>query len=139
MVYFYLFHEYIVACQRGGVSNKPPWLQAATSHGPLTGGLDLTPTGEPPISRQTKASDKLQKIEKYGPTTGHVLLRKGEPGTSQYQSEQINAVSSIQSFDFQMSKLMCIEYFTFPYQCIRDSECDAGVTGCDVCVITQVT
>ena len=25
---------YIVACQRGGVSHKPPWLQAATRHGP---------------------------------------------------------------------------------------------------------
>ena len=24
---------YIVMCQRGGVSNEPPWLQAATRHG----------------------------------------------------------------------------------------------------------
>ena len=39
----------IVACQRGGVSNKPPFLQAATRHSPLinpfslwTGGLILT-------------------------------------------------------------------------------------------------
>ncbi len=30
------FIVYIVACQRGGVSVKPPWLQAATRHGPLT-------------------------------------------------------------------------------------------------------
>ena len=28
--------------------------------------------------------DKLPKIEKYGPTIGPVLLRQGEPGTSQY-------------------------------------------------------
>ncbi len=27
---------YIVACQRGGVSEEPPWLRAATRHGPLT-------------------------------------------------------------------------------------------------------
>ncbi len=27
---------YIVACQRGGVSEKPPRLQAATRHGPFT-------------------------------------------------------------------------------------------------------
>ncbi len=26
----------IVACQRGGVCKEPPWLQAATRHGPLT-------------------------------------------------------------------------------------------------------
>ena len=26
----------IVACQRGGVSNKPPVLRAAMRHGPLT-------------------------------------------------------------------------------------------------------
>ena len=28
--------DYIVACQRGGVSSKPPVLEAATRHGPLT-------------------------------------------------------------------------------------------------------
>ncbi len=28
------FFYIIVACQRGGVSNKPPWLRAATRHGP---------------------------------------------------------------------------------------------------------
>ena len=28
--------KHIVACQRGGVSNKPPVLQAVTRHGPLT-------------------------------------------------------------------------------------------------------
>ncbi len=27
---------YIVACQRGGVSDEPPWLRAATRHGPGT-------------------------------------------------------------------------------------------------------
>ena len=26
----------IVVCQRGGVSEELPWLQAATRHGPLT-------------------------------------------------------------------------------------------------------
>ncbi len=25
------FRKHIVACQRGGVANKPPWLQAVTS------------------------------------------------------------------------------------------------------------
>ncbi len=29
-------------------------------------------------------NDKRQKIEKEGPTTGPVVLRQGEPGTSQY-------------------------------------------------------
>ena len=35
---------YIVTCQRGGVSDEPPWLRAATDQGPfslLTGGLYL--------------------------------------------------------------------------------------------------
>ncbi len=35
---------YIVACQQGGVSNKPPGLQTATRHGsfgPFTGGTSL--------------------------------------------------------------------------------------------------
>ncbi len=38
----------IVACQRGGVSDEPPWLRAATRQrardplGPLTGGRNLT-------------------------------------------------------------------------------------------------
>ncbi len=54
--------SYIVACQRGGVFNKLPWLQAATKHG---------------------ARDPLVRY-KYGPITGPVLLRQGEPGTSQY-------------------------------------------------------
>ncbi len=37
----------IVACQRGGVSNKPPWAPGSDktrgqgSFGPFTGGLDL--------------------------------------------------------------------------------------------------
>ena len=39
---------YIVACQRGGVSNKPPGLQTATRHGardPLVRSqVDLTPS-----------------------------------------------------------------------------------------------
>ncbi len=47
----------IVACERGGVCDEPPWLRAATR--PL-------------------------KMEKDGPTTGPVLLKQGEPGTSQY-------------------------------------------------------
>ncbi len=67
----------------GGVSNKPPGLQAATRHGardplvhsqPITGGLNLTPTGEPPTCG----------VKKNGPYTGPVLLRQGEPCTSQY-------------------------------------------------------
>ena len=60
--------KYIVTCQRGGVSNKPPWLQAATRHEYL---------------------DKVNLMTNYqnwkhGPTVGPVLLRQGEPGTSQY-------------------------------------------------------
>ena len=63
--YFFLFK--ILSCaQRGRVSNKRPWLQAATRHGP---GI---------------LNDKLPKIEKHGPTIGPVLLGQGEPGTSQY-------------------------------------------------------
>ncbi len=29
-------NKYIVACQRGGVYEEPPWLRSATRHGPLT-------------------------------------------------------------------------------------------------------
>ncbi len=39
-VNYTLIRKYIVACQRGGVSNKPPWFRAATRQGPLTGGLN---------------------------------------------------------------------------------------------------
>ncbi len=58
-----------MACQRGGVSDEPPWLRTATRNGsrdpfgPLTGGW------------------KPLKIKKDGP----FLLRQGEPGTSQYR------------------------------------------------------
>ncbi len=51
------------------------------SSSPLTGGLDLTPTGEPPTVEFHKGSTGF---EKYGLTAGPVLLRQGEPGTSQY-------------------------------------------------------
>ncbi len=46
---------YIVACQRGGVSNKPPWApgsdktQGQGSFGPFTGGLDLPCRSGPPV------------------------------------------------------------------------------------------
>ncbi len=42
----------------------------------LAPGSDKTRARDPP-------SDKPPKIKKYGPTTGPVLLRPGEPGTSQ--------------------------------------------------------
>ncbi len=59
MLLLFFIHIYIVTCQRGGVSDEPPWLRAATRHGPgpfspLTGGLDLTPTGEPPMTDYLK-------------------------------------------------------------------------------------
>ncbi len=61
---------HIVASQRGGVSDKPPWLRAATRHGP----------GMIWIRNKLHCTKK----SKDGPYTGHVLLRQGEPGTSQY-------------------------------------------------------
>ena len=54
---------YIVACQRGGVSDEPPWLRAATRHGP----------GTLRIKKKTRTD------------TGPVLLRQGDPGTAQYK------------------------------------------------------
>ncbi len=54
---------YIVACQRGGVSDEPPWLRAASRHKP--GILVIN----------------HQKLKKNGPTFGPVLLRLGEPGS----------------------------------------------------------
>ena len=45
-----------------------------------------------PGTDKTRARDplvryKLPNIEKYGPTTGHILLRQGEPGTSPYNED----------------------------------------------------
>ncbi len=34
--YSQLAHDHIASCQRGGVSDEPPWLWAATRHGPGT-------------------------------------------------------------------------------------------------------
>ncbi len=54
-------------------------------HVPARCGLQQTTLA--PGSDKTRARDpsyKLPKIEKDGPTTGPVLLRQGEPGTSQY-------------------------------------------------------
>ncbi len=59
----------IVTCQRGGVSNKPPGLQAATRHG-----------ARDPLVRQLPKNLK----KKNGPYIGPVLLRQGEPGTSHF-------------------------------------------------------
>ncbi len=59
----------IVTCQRGGVSNKPPGLQAATRH----------------RARDALVRSLPKNLKKNnGPYTGPVLLRQGEPGTSQY-------------------------------------------------------
>ncbi len=51
--------------------HKPPWLRTATRHGPRD-----------PLVRCLGISKKKKK--KDGPYTGPVLLRQGEPGTSQY-------------------------------------------------------
>ena len=62
-----LIGDFIVVCQGGGVSEEPPWLQAATRHGPLTlssvNRWTKPDTGEEPPwpDRQTI------KNEKYGP------------------------------------------------------------------------
>ena len=72
---------HIVACQRGGVSNKPPWAPGSDktpgqgSFGPFKGGLDLA------IITQ----EKLKKRET-DRTFDPFLVRQGEPGTSQYIS-----------------------------------------------------
>ncbi len=42
--------------------------------------------GHRPFKIVSSPNDKLLKIEKYGPTYGPILLRQGEPGTSQYTS-----------------------------------------------------
>ncbi len=57
-LYFYQnYFHYIVTCQRGGVSNEPSLLDKTWgqgSFGPLTAGLNLPSTGEPPIVCPTK-------------------------------------------------------------------------------------
>ena len=63
--------QYIVTCQRDGVSKEPPWLQAATRH-----------VASDPLVRLP--SDNCQKLKKKRLYTGPVLLRQEEPGTSQY-------------------------------------------------------
>ena len=45
--------KYIVACQRGGVSDETPWLRAALRHGPGT---------LKSVNRWTKHTDRLLKI-----------------------------------------------------------------------------
>ncbi len=82
---------YIVACQRGGVSNKPPGLQTATRHGardPLVRSqLDKTLHGLTHIKHLNIANLVIatyKKNKKNGPYIRDVLLRQGEPGTSQY-------------------------------------------------------
>ena len=73
--------KYIVACQRGGVSNKPLGQRQDTGPGILRSVHRWTrPTGEPPLPRQ-----------KFKKETNHIhdspfLLRQGEPGTSQYST-----------------------------------------------------
>ena len=64
-------HIYIVPCQRGGVSEEPPWLRAATRHGPLTlqsmNRWTRPDSGEEPPTKRIH-TDRLPKIEKYVPT-----------------------------------------------------------------------
>ncbi len=59
-----LYH--IVSCQRGGVSNKPPWAPGSDktrdqgSFGPFTGGLDLRGSLQPAeLIKVTKENEKL--------------------------------------------------------------------------------
>ena len=93
----------IVTCRRGGDSNKPPRdpgsdkTRGQGSYGLLTGGLNLTSTGEPPTCGVTERFTYVKYLDranlvittqkfkkKNGLYTGPVLLRQGEPGTSQY-------------------------------------------------------
>ncbi len=67
---------HIVTCQQGGVSNKPPGPQAATRHG-----------ARDPLVRSLPKNLK----KKNGPYTGSVLLRQGEPGTSQYNTKVVQS------------------------------------------------
>ncbi len=65
--------KYIVACQRGGVSNEPPW-----QPGILWSVHRWTrPTGEPPRQKNSKGTNRTLDSPFF-------LLRQGEPGTSQY-------------------------------------------------------
>ena len=72
---------YIVVCQRGGVSNEPPRLQAATRH------LARDPLVRSQVDKTWQLSNNYlyKKFKKKnGPYIRPVLLRQGEPGTSQY-------------------------------------------------------
>ena len=68
--FVFIHHVYIVACQRRGVSDEPPWLRAATRHGS---------TG------YTIFCDHVSDVQYESRLcTGPVLLRQSEPSTSQY-------------------------------------------------------
>ncbi len=69
------FRQYIVACQQGGVSNKPPGLRAAIRHG-----------ARDPLGPYTGGLARNFKKKKSRPYIIGVLLRQGEPGTSHYPS-----------------------------------------------------
>ncbi len=79
--------KYIVACQRGRVSNEPP--RAATRHGArdhlVRPQVDQTYTSKPlKISNLGNHLDTNFKRTNRTPDSPYFLLRQGEPGTSQY-------------------------------------------------------
>ncbi len=70
-------NDYIVACQRGGVSNKPPWAP----------GSDKT-QGQGSLAITTYNKFKKETDRTFDP----FLLRQGEPGTSQYIPTHFNKI-----------------------------------------------
>ena len=81
---FTQMYWYIVACQQGGVSNKPSSLRTVTTHGPRI--LWSVNRWTKPDAKYLDRANLVPKFEKDGPYTGPVLLIQGEPGTSQYTS-----------------------------------------------------
>ncbi len=77
-------YEYIVACQRGRVSQEPPWLRDETQGVTLLTAACAQSGLQPSWTPDCAHADKLLKCEKIRANMRPVLLRKGEPGTPQY-------------------------------------------------------
>ncbi len=62
---------YVVACQRGGVSEEPPWLRAATRHEPVTLQCILFYQGRVSLARQNIIKSNLLNVQ-LSKGAGHV-------------------------------------------------------------------
>ena len=75
--------KFIFACRASGVSRKTH-LSETCCRVPARWGLQQTTLALDSDKTWTQGSFAPLKFEKDGPYTGPVLLRQGEPGTSQY-------------------------------------------------------